>query len=166
METVCFPFLQSYGFLTLILSRLIHLFIYNYGSLSIESCQKMRYKAEYKPSQMLCPVHYDWVDATKAIAKLRKTPRHVCPLLEATSTCGNENNRDCRATGKQEENNSNPTKDIADAMKTLQMDIGAAIYVTIDMLQPNGVEVVKPILEEFITEFSPELSRKCLLKLN
>ena len=54
---------------------------------------------------------------------------------------------------------------IADALNALQMDIGAGMNVTIDMLHSSGVEVVKPILKEFILEFSPALSKKCVLKL-
>jgi len=53
-----------------------------------------------------------------------------------------------------------------DIAATLLLDIGAGINVTIDMLQSSGVEVVRPILDEFILEFSPELSKKCLIKLS
>jgi len=126
----------------------------------IESCQKMRYKAEYKPSQMLCPRYYHWVDATMAISKLQMTPRHVCPFIEATPKCDEKKDSDSTAARKQKKTNI-----CIDALNSLQMDIGAGMNVTIDMLQSNGVEAVKPILEEFILEFSPPLSRKCILKL-
>jgi arginyl-tRNA--protein-N-Asp/Glu arginylyltransferase len=39
----------------------------------IESCQKMRYKADYQPSQLLCPVYYQWVDCAVALPKLQNT---------------------------------------------------------------------------------------------
>ena len=120
----------------------------------------MRYKAEYKPTQMLCPKYYHWVDATMAISKLQMTPRHVCPLIEATPKCDEKKDSDSTAARKQKKTNIG-----IDALNNLQMDIGAGMNVTIDMLQPSGVEAVKPILEEFILEFSPQLSRKCILKL-
>ena len=147
----------------------------------------MRYKAEYKPTQMLCPKFYDWVDATIAIAKLRRTQRHVCPLIDEVSmredkdtdsivtTTTNDNDNSKVTTTNNNKNKMNMSMsmsmnhdnvDISHALNTLQMDIGAGINVTIDMLQSSGVDVVKPILEEFILEFSPELSKQCLLKLS
>jgi arginyl-tRNA---protein transferase len=118
----------------------------------IESCQKMRYKAEYKPSQILCPKYFQWVDATEAVARLQKTPRHVCPLVDS-------------ATDENEENALQKHRSTV-ALHQLQMDIGAGINVTIDMLQPSGVQVVKPILENFVTEAGPDLSVQCLVKLS
>ncbi|KAG7351981.1 arginyl-tRNA-protein transferase [Nitzschia inconspicua] len=120
---------------------------YYYLGYYIESCQKMRYKAEYKPSQILCPKYYHWVDAPEAIAKLQQTPLHVCPLID-------------RSMDEEEE-----TAQTNAALHQLQMDIGAGINVTIDMLQPSGVEVVKPILENFVAEAGPDLSVRCLVKL-
>lgn len=125
---------------------------YYYLGYYIESCQKMRYKAEYKPSQLLCPKYYQWVDATVAIAKLQQTPRHVCSLIDTTATEEHE-------TALKNDRESM-------ALHQLQMDIGAGINVTIDMLQPSGVLVVKPILENFVAEAGPELSIQCLVKLS
>lgn len=128
----------------------------------------MSYKAEYKPTQMLCPKYYDWVDATEAIAKLRMTKRHVCPLIEVNQNSKENEDNDSNSTNtmKKKKNNIDTDTDITTVLNSLQMDIGAGINVTIDMLQSSGVEVVKPILEEFISEFSPELSKKCLIKLS
>ena len=133
----------------------------------------MSYKAEYKPTQMLCPKYYEWVDATEAIAKLRMTQRHVCPLIEVNRNSKQNEDNDSNSTNTIKKKNNIDTDtdtdtdtDITTALNTLQMDIGAGINVTIDMLQSSGVEVVKPILEEFISEFSPELSKKCLIKLS
>ena len=127
---------------------------------SIESCQKMRYKAEYKPTQMLCPKYHDWVDATIAIEKLQRTPRHVCPLIEATPKTEEKSKN-----ANEIRNQKATSLDINGSLRNLQMDIGAGMNVTIDMLQSSGVEVVKPILKEFILEFSPELCQQCILKL-
>jgi arginine-tRNA-protein transferase len=121
---------------------------YYYLGYYIESCQKMRYKSEYKPSQLLCPKYYQWVDAAEAVLKLQQTPHNVCPLIDVVGGSDNDTS-----------NNSN-------VLGLIEMDIGAGIPVTIDMLQPNGVEVVKPILEEFITEAGQNLSTRCLVKLS
>ncbi len=140
----------------------------SFSQYSIESCQKMRYKADYKPTQILCPKYYSWVDASVAISKLQMTPRHVCPLTEPQpTTCNEEKESDGIETRKAVTNNGVSTQDdVAKALNLLQMDVGAGMNVTIDMLHPNGVEVVKPILKEFVLEFSPRLSKKCVLKLN
>ena len=135
----------------------------------------MRYKAEYKPTQMLCPKYYEWVDATEAITKLRMTQRHVCPLIEV-----NQNGKEDEGDYSNSADTNSKTIDRMqqstvvekdndmdiDIAATLLLDIGAGINVTIDMLQSSGVEVVRPILDEFILEFSPELSKKCLIKLS
>lgn len=128
----------------------------------------MRYKADYKPTQILCPKYYNWVDATIAISKLQMTPRHICPLAEPLPHY--EEKDGDGTTSKMSKNRAkgslNMNDDIAGALNVLQMDIGADMNVTIDMLHSSGVEVVKPILKEFILEFSPALSKKCILKLN
>lgn len=116
---------------------------YYYLGYYIESCPKMRYKAEYKPSELLCPKHHQWVAVENAIPKLEKTPRHVCALVEKAD----------------EENNSQ------DLLHQLPMDIGAGMNVTFGMLQTNGKDVVRPILEDFIEAAGTELSKDCILRL-
>jgi len=145
---------------------------YYYLGYYIESCQKMRYKADYKPTQILCPKFYKWVDASFAISKLQMTPRHVCPLAEPIQNVdegkdGADSTITTKKTGLIRPKSSVDVDDnVEGALNVLQMDIGAGMNVTIDMLHSSGVEVVKPILKEFIMEFSPALSRKCILKLN
>ena len=120
---------------------------YYYLGYYIESCPKMRYKAEYQPSQLLCPKYYKWVDAAEATKKLQQTPIHVCALSDDQGD---------------DENDTNKSRLIG----LIPMDIGAGMNVTIDMLQDQGREVVRPFLEEFIQEAGPILCRKCLIKLN
>ena len=134
----------------------------------------MRYKADYKPTQILCPKYYNWVDAPIAISKLQMTPRHVCPLADPVpSSYEEEKESDGAATRNStisSRANSSPLSttndDITRALNVLQMDVGAGMNVTVDMLHPNGVEVVKPILKDFLLEFSPALSKQCILRLN
>jgi arginine-tRNA-protein transferase len=126
---------------------------YYYLGYYIESCPKMRYKADYHTSQLLCPVHYQWVDCDEAIPKLQSTtPRHLCALA------GDPTVRD---TGSGSTAITVPDVELAQ----IPMDIGAGFAVTLDMLQENGKLVARPILQEFFVEAGPDMSRKCLLKL-
>ncbi|KAL0476525.1 arginyl tRS [Acrasis kona] len=45
-------------------------FEYYYLGFYIHSCAKMKYKAQYKPSQLLCPVTFEWVDLDECTHKL------------------------------------------------------------------------------------------------
>jgi arginine-tRNA-protein transferase len=122
---------------------------YYYLGYYIESCPKMRYKGDYHPSQLLCPTTYQWVDAEIAIPKLQQTPQQVCTLVEeedTPTTTNNDSNNDL-------------------LLNQLYMDIGAGMNVTFSMLQPSGQRVVQPILEEFLQEAGPEISKECLVKL-
>ena len=55
---------------------------YYYLGYYIESCTKMRYKAEYRPSELLCPTTYRWVDAMLAqrVIHAFSPVRHCCTL--------------------------------------------------------------------------------------
>ncbi|EGG18915.1 arginyltransferase [Cavenderia fasciculata] len=46
---------------------------YYYMGYYIHSCPKMKYKANYKPSELLCPEVYRWVDVTKAVERIEKS---------------------------------------------------------------------------------------------
>jgi arginine-tRNA-protein transferase len=121
---------------------------YYYLGYYIQSCPKMRYKAEYQPSELLCPKFFQWVDATQAMQKLQQTPTNICALVN----------------GGDESASSEPPQQ-EQLVKQVLMDIGAGMNVTIDMLHANGQQVVRPFLEEFVKEAGPELCRKCLVKL-
>jgi hypothetical protein len=153
----------------------------------------MRYKADYQPSELLCPTHYEWVDVTKAQQKLRATPHHVCPLVEKQHIVQQEEEEEENDNDKNDNDNTttNPTTlaqehpcpydnnhnhspkhkhskttSAAAILSTIQMDIGVGMPVTCDMLQPNGQRVVQPILEELVQEAGPDLCRHVLVKLS
>ena len=44
----------------------------------IHSCKKMRYKGEYKPSELLCPCTLQWHDLQDSLQHLNKF--NFCPL--------------------------------------------------------------------------------------
>ncbi|MFS7888551.1 putative arginyltransferase [Helianthus anomalus] len=39
----------------------VYFVVYYYLVCCIHSCNKMRYKAAYRPSELLCPLRYEWV---------------------------------------------------------------------------------------------------------
>jgi len=45
---------------------------YYYLGFYIHSCQKMKYKGKYKPSDLLCPENFQWVPLSECIPKLEK----------------------------------------------------------------------------------------------
>ena len=134
---------------------------YYYLGYYIESCRKMRYKAEYRPSELLCPTFYRWVDADIAIPKLQKTPLQVCSLVDGPGQ---------RRDDDDDDDDDGPKNDDDDDETTLnsgiQMDIGAGLNVTMEMLQPSGIDIVKPILSDFLKESSSELAVQCVVKLS
>lgn len=36
----------------------------------VHSCRRMNYKPQYKPSELLCPLHYQWVPFEDCVALL------------------------------------------------------------------------------------------------
>ena len=129
---------------------------YYYLGYYIESCPKMRYKGEYKPSELLCPKYYQWVKIPEAIPKLQQTPRHVCALVEESE--------DFDPKRKHARHERQPDADLI--LDRIPMDIGGGFNVTLNMLQDSGKHIVRPILEEFLEEAGPELSQECLVKLS
>ncbi len=54
------------------LSRLVPGFDYYYMGFYIHSCPKMRYKAQYTGSYLLCPETYQWIEMESCIPKLNE----------------------------------------------------------------------------------------------
>jgi arginine-tRNA-protein transferase len=121
----------------------------------IESCPKMRYKAEYHPSELLCPTWLKWVDAAKAqeILKKESPQRHCCTLYKEENGGRDENGKEQRQAST------------TNIVNQLRLDVGASTLVTLKMLQGSGQAIVQPILESFVEEMGPELSRQFILKL-
>ena len=80
------------------------------------------------------------MDAELAMNKLRQTPRHVSAFVE-----------------ENEEEVQNERRNHDYVLHQIQMDIGAGLNVTFDMLQDSGKQIVKPILEEFVMEAGQKL---------
>ena len=121
----------------------------------IHSCQKMIYKAEYKPSELLCPVYFEWVDFEIAKKKLEtKSPvRHSCALYE------------------KEGSEHSATHDTI-SIENIVLDIGAEKYfggsslLTVNMLSREGRTMIDSAITEFANEVGLELARKMIVKLS
>jgi arginine-tRNA-protein transferase len=127
---------------------------YYYLGYYIESCPKMRYKADYHPSELLCPTTHQWVNAEEAKKTLlRESPqRHCCTLYknEGSST----------GTGPPPGGGVDNTASI---VQQVRMEVGIDTPVTIRVLQSQGQELVKPYLEEFVKKAGREISLKCVV---
>ncbi len=56
---------------------------YYYMGYYIHSCPKMRYKAQYHPSDIVCPQTFDWVPVEQCLPKLDESK--FCRLSETGS---------------------------------------------------------------------------------
>jgi arginine-tRNA-protein transferase len=127
---------------------------YYYLGYYIESCPKMRYKADYHPSELLCPTTHQWVNAEEAKETLlRESPqRHCCTLYKNESSAV--------STGLPLGSGVDNTASI---VQQVRMEVGIDAPVTIRMLQAQGQELVKPYLEEFVKKAGREISLKCIV---
>ncbi|KAI2493625.1 Arginine-tRNA-protein transferase [Fragilaria crotonensis] len=115
----------------------------------IHSCGKMRYKADYHPSQLLCPVTLQWVGAREAQERLDKESpeRHCCQLFEADAPS------DMLAF------------DVATEAESVLLHVGMPNLVTISMLQPSSQAIVRPMVREFVQQVGPDVSRHCIVRM-
>ena len=122
----------------------------------IHSCQKMVYKAEYKPSQLLCPVHFRWVDFEAAKKRLehRSPTRHNCDLCD-DETAATAAELDHRVY-----------------IENIVLDIGDGVFMgdssllTVSMLSREGRKLIDPVITEYVNEVGTELARKLIVKLS
>eukprot|EP00797_Seminavis_robusta_P033090 Sro75_g041040.2 (786) ;mRNA; r:27365-29722 len=105
---------------------------YYYLGYYIESCTKMRYKAEYRPSELLCPTTYKWVDAMLAqrIIQTYSPVQHCCTLyyedqeqleLDLQRHAQQQQQRNKKQT-KQENGKHNVHEDDDDGTDDMSMD--------------------------------------------
>jgi len=144
---------------------------YYYLGYYIHSCQKMIYKAEYKPSELLCPVNLKWVDfeVAKRVLEERSPVRHCAPLwdesLEEEDTGADV---DCDVAVAQTWTCEKPKKkrvgfdnDIDD----VAIDIGAGAYVSVGHLNEEGRTLIDPIVHEFVREVGIDMCDNLVIKL-
>ncbi|RZC79294.1 hypothetical protein C5167_003503 [Papaver somniferum] len=90
---------------------------YYYLGYYIHSCNKMRYKAAYHPSELLCPLRYEWVSFYNARPLLDRKPYVV---LSDYATLQNEESSPCQlpqnSSGQQNMNSGedDPAESVSD----------------------------------------------------
>lgn len=149
---------------------------YYYLGYYIRSCIKMVYKAEYKPSELLCPTTNRWVDfeIAKNILDERSPVRQCCTLfLESVPKENNkEDERHSNSNRSSLCRNSFYTEEHKSALvDSMLLDIGGVggqetPPITVSMLNPEGRAMVDPLIKEFIDEVGFDVSRRCIIRLN
>jgi arginine-tRNA-protein transferase len=134
---------------------------YYYLGYYIHSCQKMKYKAQFKPSELLCPVRGVWVDFEQAEKRLedRSPIRHCC----------NISTPDEEYFGKKlKAPKSDPTdneKEKESVVNRILFDIGAGTYLTLNMVTDEAKEIIYPLLESLVEEVGMDIASECVVKL-
>lgn len=132
---------------------------YYYLGYYIESCPKMRYKAEYRPSELLCPATLRWVDAVVGQKTLiRDSPeRHCCRLAPVQEGDGDE--------GAVEQQQQPPPAQSTDdgVLSRIPLEVGVGRHVTFQMLTPPGQALLRPYLQEFVSHVGPDVAVQCTL---
>ena len=148
---------------------LVHYYLGYY----IRSCIKMVYKAEFKPSELLCPTTSRWVDfeAAKKILDEQSPVRQCCTLFTVAKTT-NEEDDERHSNRSSLTCNSMYTEQHKSALlESMMLDIGDVggkgnPPITVSMLNPEGRAMVDPLVREFIEEVGFDVSRRCIIGLS
>ena len=120
----------------------------------------MSYKAEFRPSELLCPVHLKWVDFDIGKKRLKEySPiRQCCSLFVDDSTGSNTLDHD---------EESNPDDATNFRIEDITIDIGERepYLIQVGMLNKQGREFVSPVVREFAKEVGIDLCRAFIIKL-
>jgi arginine-tRNA-protein transferase len=128
---------------------------YYYLGFYVNSCPKMSYKAEYKPSSLLCPTYGTWVDFEQANQRLEKySPvRNICTLM----------------ANDDDSSDKHPPKVYTlngfDIAKDMKIDIGSGNLVSLNQLNELGRNLLLPIVKEFVAEVGEDIAGNCIIKL-
>jgi arginine-tRNA-protein transferase len=121
---------------------------YYYLGFYIESCPKMRYKADYAPSQLLCPKTATWVPAVIAQSRLiQRSPERHCSALVADEKASNHLDD---AT----------VQEIVS--RRLPLQVGLDHPLILADLPPEAVDLLTPFLRDFLQLAGPELAQACV----
>ena len=118
----------------------------------------MNYKAEYKPSELLCPVTSTWVDleAAKNVLDQKSPDRNCCALVEVPHSAEDESSiaeRKLSCIDKMVLDIGMPSNDPQEVIK-------------VEMLNGQGREIVDPVVKEFIDEVGEDLCDRFVIKLS
>jgi Putative arginyl-tRNA:protein arginylyltransferase len=134
---------------------------YYYLGYYIHSCQKMKYKAQFKPSELLCPVRSVWVDFEEAEKRLedRSPIRHCCNISTPDEEYFRNDSKGQICEPKRDE------KAKESVVNRVLFDIGAGTYLTLNMVTDEAKEIIYPLLESLVEEVGNDIASECVVKL-
>jgi len=154
----------------------------------IHSCTKMRYKAEYKPSKLLCPIAKKWIDYEDAkphmdanwgcCALISDDSAHSPRTHASLPVADHNRNGDVKMNGSNKSSSSfsiiNMRLDLGQKRSRSSSNNGinngssngrVQGNVTVGMLTSYGRAVVDPLVKDFVRHVGEEVARRCVLKL-
>ena len=131
---------------------------YYYLGYYIHSCVKMRYKAEYRPSELLCPQYGRWVNLLGAVRRMeRLSPERNCCAIYVPEGGDSEGGM----SGDRDDENGG----VEDMLLDVGAGAGAGGALPVRVLNEHGRAVVDPLVQEFLTEVGSEVGRRCVIRL-
>lgn len=125
---------------------------YYYLGYYVHSCQKMKYKSEYKPSELNCPDRGVWIDFDEAIDRLNQRS----PI------------RNCCNISTPDDNLTHIIRDEKDddlvCIQNIPFDIGSGALLTLNNIKPEGIPIILPILKKFVSEVGSDVARMSVVK--
>ncbi|KAG5181587.1 arginine-tRNA-protein transferase [Tribonema minus] len=155
-------------------------FQYYYLGYYIHSCEKMRYKGNYNPSDLLCPERREWVPLALCKPLLdRQSYGRLSDLLPSHHHDANQRQPSQQDAKKHpaKANRKGPggavtrAKQVlqepipADAVSSVPLLIGLPMPITVDALTPLSQQQLQGLLTEYVTMVGPALAPRMLVKL-
>ena len=125
----------------------------------IHNCEKMKYKAEYQPSDLLCPTTLKWIpfsDAAPILNKYKFSPLEKT-LAEERDSIGEDTDQLYKYV---------PIIEGSISIEEIQLSIASSDIVNINHMTRKGQQFLKPILEEFSSFVGPIMSRRLVVCFN
>lgn len=141
---------------------------YYYMGFYIHNCDKMKYKGEYQPSDLLCPTTMTWIPFSEARLLLDQhsfTPL-TKSLAEERSSNNNNNNNDLqRFAPRFSSSFVLPVEQIRLLLirNNNNNDDDESVVVVLDQLSRRGREVLRPLLEELLSFTGPVVLKNLLV---
>ncbi|KAJ3051969.1 hypothetical protein HK097_007010, partial [Rhizophlyctis rosea] len=126
----------------------------------IHSCEKMRYKAHYRPSSLLCPQNFTWVPADPVLPILDKRP------VEALSIAINKSEGEL-SSNEEDDPSSSTFYSPPDPASVADEEVGDLMNFSDGMIIPfkvsDAFEESKEDVKEFYAMLGPELIKRMVI---
>jgi arginine-tRNA-protein transferase len=135
---------------------------YYYMGFYIHSCVKMRYKAEYRPSELLCPTTFSWYDLDKRVLALLDL--HKFSPLEPHVSLQYQSAMESSSTADLTEYKprfSNSSRSLNALKLLIRKDYPILSW---NDITAEGQEVLRPMLTTWLENIGPELAKNFVLR--